>query len=128
MFCAAAFAGRALTVDPRRTRRYLYYYENAHFKTTSESQGHIDITSITSVEGLPPATKKEKSKQITIVTKVSCVFGRVAARTDGDASQFGRSFQLREPQDDARKADELLQRIDEWRKCVGPSIARCCAI
>ncbi len=78
MFCAAAFAGRALTVDPRRTRRYLYYYENAHFKTTSESQGHIDITSITSVEGLPPATKKEKSKQITIVTKVSCVFGRVA--------------------------------------------------
>ncbi len=78
--------------------KYLYYYEDTHFRTTSDSQGHIDLTSITAIEAIASQQKKDKAKLIQISTK------------------FGRAFLLREPGDDARKAQEWITQLDDWRK------------
>jgi hypothetical protein len=78
--------------------KYLYYYEDNHFQNTADSKGHIDLSSITAVEGVASTSKKEKSLLIQISTRT------------------GRSFVLREPKDDPAKAQEWLTRIDEWRK------------
>ncbi len=78
----------------------LFYYDDNHFASTSEAHGSIDLTSVVAVEAVASANKKDKAKTISISTKM------------------GRTFLLREPNDDARKAQEWVTRIDDWRKWI----------
>jgi hypothetical protein len=78
----------------------LLYYEDKHFGSVADAHGSIDLASVVAVEGVAPAQKKDKAKTISISTKM------------------GRTYLLREPNDDARKAEEWVRRIDEWRKWI----------
>jgi hypothetical protein len=78
----------------------LYYYDDKHFQHVSDSRGFIDLSSIVGVEGVAPSNKKDKAKIIAITTSM------------------GRTFMLREPNDDVRKAEEWVTRVDDWRKWI----------
>ena len=78
----------------------LYYYDDKHFRSTADAHGFIDLSSVVSVEALPPAQKKDRAKIICVSTNL------------------GRTFLLREPNDDVRKAEEWVSRVDLWRKWI----------
>ena len=65
-------------------------------KSSAESHGFIDLSSVVSVEAV--VQKKDPVKVITVVTK------------------FGRTFLLRASSDDESKTDEWIRGIEAWRK------------
>ena len=50
--------------------RYLYYYDDQHFRSTSDSQGHVDLSGVVAVEGIASPNKKDKARFIQLSTKV----------------------------------------------------------